>query len=61
MSLTKRIGLFAGTAALTVTGSSLAGSGADADRASDLEARLAAAEAKIAQLFSFDNNLRYLL
>lgn len=50
MSLTKRVGLLAGTTALTLTCGSLAGTGADADKQSDLEARLAAAEAKIAQL-----------
>ncbi len=50
MSLTKSAGLLAGTAALSLAGGSLAGTGAEADRNSDLEARLAAAEAKIAQL-----------
>ncbi len=50
MSLTKRVGLLAGTTALTLTCGSLAGTGADAEKSSDLEARLAAAEAKIAQM-----------
>ncbi|MCH7546676.1 MAG: hypothetical protein IID30_09785 [Planctomycetes bacterium] len=50
MSLIKRVGLLAGTTALTLTCGSLAGTGADAEKQSDLEARLAAAEAKIAQL-----------
>jgi len=50
MSLIKRVGLLAGTTALSLTCGSLAGTGADAEKQSDLEARLAAAEAKIAQL-----------
>jgi len=48
MSLTKRVGLLAGTAALSMTSGSLAGTGAGTDQ--DLAARLAAAEAKIAEL-----------
>lgn len=56
MSLTKRVGLLAGTTALTLTCGSLAGTGADAEKQSDLEARLAAAEAKIAQLSSASND-----
>lgn len=50
MSLTKRVGLLAGTAALSVSSVCLAGTGVEADKSNDLETRLAAAEAKIAQL-----------
>lgn len=53
MSLTTRVGLLAGAAALTVTSVSFAGTTTDAK---DLEARLAAAEAKIAELSAQSNS-----
>lgn len=47
MSLTKRVGLMAGAAALSLTGASYAGTGADNQ---DLQARVKQLEAKLAQL-----------
>lgn len=47
MSLTKRVGLVAGAAALSLTGASYAGTGADNQ---DLQARVKQLEAKLAQL-----------
>ena len=52
MSLTKRVGLYGGAAALTLTGVCVAdGTNANADN-EELLSRLAAAEAKIAELES---------